>query len=68
MIIRLKSKKVTSDRDFDKEKEGFYQKKLADAKNSSFSSYIVSKRNDYKISFNTEIFEKIKDYVISKFR
>ncbi|MEI6613473.1 MAG: SurA N-terminal domain-containing protein [Chrysiogenales bacterium] len=68
VIIKLKSKKIISDQDFLKEKDGFYQKKLAEAKNNLFGSYILNKRNDYKISFNTEIFEKIKNYVISKFR
>jgi predicted small secreted protein len=68
VIVRLKSKKVVSDQDFSKEKDAFYQKKLAEAENSMFGSYIMSKRNEYKISFNGEIFEKIKNNVISKFR
>jgi peptidyl-prolyl cis-trans isomerase D len=68
VIIKLKSKKIISAQDFLKERDGFYQKKLAEAKNNLFASYIMSKRNDYKISFNAEIFEKIKNYVVSKFR
>jgi hypothetical protein len=68
VIVMLKSKKVVSDQDFSKEKDAFYQKKLAEAENSLFGSYIMSKRNEYKISFNGEIFEKIKNNVISKFR
>jgi peptidyl-prolyl cis-trans isomerase D len=68
VIVKLKSKKIVSAQDFLKEKDGFYQKKLADAKNNLFGSYILSKRNDYKISFNAEIFEKIKNSVISRFR
>ena len=68
VIIKLKSKKIISDQDFLKEKDGFYQKKLAEAKNNLFGSYVLSKRNDYKLRFNAEIFEKIKSYVISKFR
>jgi peptidyl-prolyl cis-trans isomerase D len=68
VIIKLKSKKIISDQDFLKEKDGFYQKKLAEAKNNLFGSYVLSKRNDYKISFNAEVFEKIKNNVVSKFR
>jgi hypothetical protein len=68
VIIKLKSRKIISDQDFLKEKDGFYQKKLAEAKNNLFGSYILNKRNDYKINFNAEIFEKIKNNVISKFR
>lgn len=68
VIIKLKSKKIISDQDFLKEKDGFYQKKLTEAKNNLFGSYVLSKRNNYKISFNAEIFEKIKNNVVSKFR
>jgi len=68
VIVKLKSKKIISDQDFLKERDGFYQKKLAEAKNNLFGSYVLSKRNDYKISFNAEIFEKIKNNVISRFR
>jgi len=68
VIIKLKSKKIISDQDFLKEKDVFYQKKLAEAKNNFFGSYMSSKRNDYKLRFNAEIFEKIKNYVISRFR
>ncbi|MCX6555798.1 MAG: hypothetical protein NTZ12_12445, partial [Candidatus Aminicenantes bacterium] len=68
VIVKLKSKKIASADDFAKQKGEFYQKKLAEAKNSLFGSFIMSKRNDYKISFNAEIFEKIKEYAISRFR
>jgi hypothetical protein len=68
VIIKLKSKKIISDQDFLKEKDGFYQKKLAEAKNNLFGSYVLSKRNDYKLRFNAEIFEKIKNSVVSRFR
>jgi peptidyl-prolyl cis-trans isomerase D len=68
VIIKLKSKKIISDQDFLKEKDGFYQKKLAEAKNNFFGSYMMSKKNDYKLRFNAEVFEKIKNYAISRFR
>ena len=68
VIVRLKSKKIVSDDDFNREKDGYYRKKLADAKNSSFGSFLMSKKDGYKIRFNVEIFEKIKEYVVSRFR
>lgn len=68
VIIKLKSKKITSSQDFQLAKDEFYQKKLDEAKNNRFGSYLMSKRDNYKIRFNAEIFEKIKDYVVSKFR
>jgi parvulin-like peptidyl-prolyl isomerase len=68
VIIKLKSKKTVSAQDFLKEKDGFYQKKLAEARDNMFGSYLMSKRNEYKLSFNAAIFEKIKNNVISRFR
>jgi len=68
VIIKLKSKKITGAEDFNRERDGYYRKKLADAKNSSFGSYLLGKKDDYKIRFNAEVFEKIKEYVISRFR
>lgn len=68
VIVKLKSKKIVSDGDFNRERDGYYRKKLADAKNSSFGSYLMTKKDAYKIRFNAEVFEKIKEYVISKFR
>lgn len=68
VIVKLKSKKIVSDADFAKERDGYYRKKLAEAKNSSFGSFLLSKKDDYKIRFNAEVFEKIKEYVISRFR
>jgi parvulin-like peptidyl-prolyl isomerase len=68
VIVKLKSKKVVSAEEFAKQKDEYYRKKLAEAKNSMFGSYIMSRRNEHKISFNAEIFEKIKEYAISRFR
>jgi peptidyl-prolyl cis-trans isomerase D len=68
VIVRLKSKKIVSAEEFAKQKDAYYLKKLTEAKNSMFGSYIMSRRNEYKISFNAEIFEKIKEYAISRFR
>ncbi len=67
-IIKLKSKKVVSDADFSKEREAYYRKKLTEAKNSRFGSFLQGRKDAYQIRFNAEIFEKIKEYVISRFR
>jgi peptidyl-prolyl cis-trans isomerase D len=68
ILVRVKSKKVTSEADFAREKEGFYSRKLEEAKNSSYGSFLLSRKDAYKIRFNAEIFEKIKEYVISRYR
>ena len=68
VIARLKSKKTVSDQDFARERDGYYRRRLAEARNSRFGSFLMSKKDDYKIRFNAEIFEKIKESVISRFR
>ena len=62
VIVKLKSKKIVSDEDFARERDGYYRRRLAEAKNSRFGSFLLSKKDDYKIRFNAEIFEKIKEY------
>jgi len=68
VLIKLKSKKTVADADFAREKEGYYGRKLDEAKNSSFGSFLLARRDAYKIRFNAETFEKIKEYVISRYR
>ena len=68
VIVKLKSKKIVSDADFARERDGYYRRRLAEAKNSRFGSFLLSKKDAYKIRFNAEIFEKIKESVISRFR
>jgi peptidyl-prolyl cis-trans isomerase D len=68
VIVKLKSKKTVSDADFAREHDGYYRRRLAEAKNSRFGSFLLSKKDAYKIRFNAEIFEKIKESVISRYR
>jgi parvulin-like peptidyl-prolyl isomerase len=68
VIVKLKSKKNVSDTDFARERDGYYRRRLAEARNSRFGSFLLSKKDAYKIRFNAEIFEKIKESVISRFR
>jgi len=68
VIVKLKSKKTVSDADFARERDGYYNRRLAEAKNSRFGSFLMSKKDTYKVRFNAEIFEKIKESVISRFR
>jgi peptidyl-prolyl cis-trans isomerase D len=68
VIVKLKSKKTVSDEDFARERDAYYRRRLAEAKNSRFGSFLMSKKDAYKIRFNAEIFEKIKESVISRYR
>ncbi|MCP4214307.1 MAG: hypothetical protein GY765_06605 [bacterium] len=67
-LVKLKTKKITSDEEFDKEKEKYYAQKLNEMKNSYFTSYIANKKESYDIRINQELFDKIKDYIIKRFK
>ncbi len=67
-VVKLKSKKIVSDADFAREREGYTRRRLDEAKNSRFGSFLVSRKDDYKIRFNAEIFEKIKENATSRYR
>ncbi len=67
-VIKLKSKKVVGDADFAREREAYYRRRLDEAGNNRFNSFLMSKKDAYKIRFNTEIFEKIKENAVSRYR
>lgn len=66
-IIKTKTIKIASDQDFQKEQQDFYSQKINELKQSYFASYIYAKRESYKITFNQELFEEIKEYAMSRF-
>ena len=67
-VIKLKKKKVVSDADFARERDGYYRRRLEEARNNRFGSFLFAVRNDYKIRFNADSFEKIKEYALSRYR
>ncbi len=67
VILRSTDIKVSSDTDFENEKDTFYNKKLKEMKDNYFISYILSKRLKYRVGINQDLYEKIKESVISRF-
>lgn len=67
-VVRLTSRQVSGDEEFAKERQSYYAKRLDEAKNSRFSAFLMGRKDEYKIRFNAELFEKIKESVISRFR
>ncbi len=68
-VIKLSSKKVTDDSDFEKDKAEFYQEKINELKTSFFNAFVIKSRENYKMDFfNQELFDKIKDYIVSRFK
>ncbi len=67
-IVKLKSKKIVNEADFASEREAYTNRRLDEAKNNRFGSFLMSRKDDYKIRFNAEIFEKIKETATSRYR
>ncbi|MCU0285261.1 MAG: SurA N-terminal domain-containing protein [Acidobacteria bacterium] len=66
-LVKVKNKKLVGKSEFEKEKEKFLAQKLEEMKNNYFNSYLTKKKDAYKVQVNQELFQKIKDYVISRF-
>ncbi|UCH95397.1 MAG: SurA N-terminal domain-containing protein [Candidatus Aminicenantes bacterium] len=67
VIFKVKSKTITNTADFEKEKADFYTQEITRLKNSFFWSYITNKMSTYKIATNQELFDQIKEWVITRF-
>jgi peptidyl-prolyl cis-trans isomerase D len=65
-IVKLKSKKVTGTWDFEKDKKEFYDQKLREMKNSFFTSYVYKKREDYDVRINQELYQEVKDHILTR--
>jgi peptidyl-prolyl cis-trans isomerase D len=67
-IVKVKSKTITDDTDFEKEKTGFYNQKLNDLKMNFFASFVSQARGKYKIEkFNQKLFQEIQEQIMTKF-
>lgn len=67
VIVKVKSKKLTTDDDFNKEKDDFYKQKLNELKSGYFNAYISNKREAYDVRINQELFLESKDHVVKRF-
>lgn len=66
-IVKVKSKKINTDADFIKEKEAFYTQKLEQKKNEYFSGYLASKRDEYEVRINRELYDEVREDVLNRF-
>ena len=65
-IVKVRSKKITTPADYDKEKTEFYAQKVDELKTSYFTSYMYKKRDNYEVGYNMELFKEVKDKIISR--
>ena len=68
VILKIKNKKISSKYDFENDKTEFYMKKKNEFKNIFFTTYMLDKRKDYKISFNQELYTEVKEQVLSRYK
>lgn len=68
VIVKVKSKKVTGPADFEAEKAAFYTQKVNEVKNNYFASYLGNMKEVYDVRINQELYQKIKDSVLSRFK
>lgn len=68
VLLKVISKKVSTDQDFADQSKEFRQKKGDELKNSLFASYLLKKRIEYKIRMNMPLYEKIRDSALSRYR
>ncbi len=66
-LVRLKARTLSGDAEFAAAKQKAYQDKLESEQNSRFSAYIMEQRDRYQIRFNSERFNKVKEYATSRF-
>jgi len=67
VIYKLKNKTIATDEDFNKERNEYYQKKISEIRNSYFASYMADRKQSYTVTMNNELFNEIKDAVVSRF-
>ncbi len=67
VIVKVKSRKISTDIDFEKDKVAFYQQKIQEARSLFFNSYLTQVQQKYKTKFNTQLFQRVKDQVVERF-
>jgi len=67
VIVKITEKVISTKQDFESTKKDYYAKKIKELKDRYFVSFILSKRNEYKVGVNGELFKKIKETVLSRF-
>jgi peptidyl-prolyl cis-trans isomerase D len=67
VIVKVTGKTLAGTADFEKDKTEFYKQQVTQSRNRFFSSYIANKMSNYKIAQNQDLFEQIKEYVVTRF-
>jgi|GEM_PF-494010 len=68
VFIRIKSREMVDREDFRLDRELFYEEKLNELKDDYFASLIIQKRDEYKITFNKQLYDEIVEYELQRFK
>lgn len=68
VIYKVKSRTITDDTQFEKEKSDFYTQKTGQMRNSFFSSYMSSRMEAHSVEINQELFQQIKERVMARYK
>ena len=68
VLVKIKSRTITTPADFEKDKATFYTQKVKDLKNVYFLAFLNKKLETYKVWINQELVDKIEEYVYSRFQ
>jgi len=66
VIIKVKSKKISTEEEFQKEKQDFYARKIGEMKDSYFMSFILNKKDAYRVAINSEMYNQIKEWALGQ--
>lgn len=68
-IVKVKSKHITVDADFEKDRSDFYNEKLNDLKVNFFASYLSRIKGNYKFDFfNEKLLAEVNEQIMSRFK
>ncbi|MGE5341522.1 MAG: SurA N-terminal domain-containing protein [Candidatus Omnitrophota bacterium] len=67
IIVKAKSKKITDNSDFEKEKATYYAQKLREARTIYFNIYMEQRMNSYQITSNPQLLREIEDEVMRRY-
>ena len=67
-VVRPKSRTLTGDADFARERDAYTRRRLGEAQDAAFGSFLLSRKERYPVRFNGELFEKVKDSSLSRYR
>jgi peptidyl-prolyl cis-trans isomerase D len=68
VIFKVKAKTITQDSDFQKDKTEFYNQKIRELRYRYFDTFLSGKKDSYQITLNQELYQQLKDDIMTRFK